>query len=94
MMGRGWGGQGGQGVTPNHMGHGWWSQLSGPWAYVAMGVWALIVVAVVITAIVLIRRAIKSYNQTHSPLGVLQARLARGEITAEEFDALRSKLQG
>jgi uncharacterized membrane protein len=57
-------------------------------------VWALMVVAIVVTAVVLIRRAIKSYNQSHSPLGVLQARLARGEITAEEFDTLRSKLQG
>jgi uncharacterized membrane protein len=93
MMGRGW--NGGQGMmNPDHMGRGMLSNLSGPWAWVLLGVRVLLAVAVVVVAVVLIRKAVKAYNAKNSPLGILQARLAKGEITADEFETLKGKLQG
>jgi uncharacterized membrane protein len=68
--------------------------LTGVWRWVAMGVRVVVVLALVVLAFVLGRRYLKQQAEAKSPLGILKARLARGEITPEEYEQLRSQIAG
>ena len=93
MMGRGGMGQGMMGR--GGMGHGMMSQLADTtWWWVPMAIHAVIVIALVVIAVVVLVKVGRTIAKRNTPLGLLQMRLAKGEITAEEFESLRSKLQG
>ncbi|HYG56758.1 MAG TPA: SHOCT domain-containing protein [Symbiobacteriaceae bacterium] len=66
----------------------------GSWWWVAMGIKAVLVIALVIVAAILVRRAVKTRAEANSPLGILKTRLARGEISVDEYEVLKGKLQG
>ncbi len=65
--------------------YGWTMGLDG-WLW--MGAWALIILVVVV---LLVRQPSRSSRD--EPLDILRARLARGEITSEEFERARRLLE-
>jgi putative membrane protein len=75
----------------NYGGLGW-----GPMFFVGI-VWLVILVAIVVLAVVLVRR-LSHPNQPggHRPddaLAILKARYARGEITREQFSQMKEDLK-
>lgn len=96
MMGRGMmgGGQGMHGMMMgggNYMGRG--MDFTSPWTWVAMGTHALVIAGLVVLAVVLVRRALKARPDANSPLAILEMRLAKGEVSVEEYDQAKSRLQ-
>lgn len=88
MMG-GWGMMG-----PGMMGGGW---SGAPWAgggWVGMLFWLLILVGIVLVITSFVRREGPAApgGQDEAPLEILKRRLARGEITREEYDAIKKEL--
>lgn len=93
MMGRGGMGQGMMGR--GGMGQGMMGQLADTsWWWVPTAIHAVITIALVVVAVIVLVKVGRAIAKRNTPLGLLQMRLARGEITAEEFENLRSKLQG
>ncbi len=86
MMG-GWGMMG-----PGMMGGGW----SGGWGMPFLGMlfWLLTLVGLVLVVTAIVRRegAGAPAGQDEAPLEILKRRLARGEITREEYDAIKKEL--
>lgn len=64
-------------------------------AIISIVVWALIISGIVLSVVWLIRNANRSgqaIRSSESPLDILKARYARGEITKEQFDAIKQDL--
>lgn len=83
MMG-GPGMMGGQGMMGGFAQAGWHF-----WAGVA--VHALLIIGAIVVAVIAWRR---TRSAEPAEVGILRMRLAKGEITPEEYDLLRQKLQG
>jgi|GEM_PF-6672522 len=64
--------------------------MDGQYWWIGHAVLAALVVGAVILAWVLVQR----YTKRNTPLSVLQMRLAKGEISPEEFAAAKAQLQG
>ncbi len=65
-----------------------------PWWFLG---WALVIgvlAAVVVAIFWIIRRPGGSGQRVETPLEVLKPRLAKGEITAEQFETTRRQLSG
>ncbi|MDR7555419.1 MAG: SHOCT domain-containing protein [Armatimonadota bacterium] len=103
MMG-GWMGPGMMG--PGMMG-GWGGRWGGGWGMPLLGLvfWALIVTGIVVGVVALVRRpaqgagvtgavpsAPAGSQTTETPLAILKRRLASGEITREEYEALKKEI--
>jgi putative membrane protein len=97
MMGGGWGMMG-----PGMMG-GWWS--GGPWAggrwgggwwmpLFGMFFWLLILAGIALVVTTLVRRESQAApgSAHEAPLEILKRRLAKGEITREEYEAIKKEL--
>ena len=102
MMG-GWGGMmgGPGGVTGMHgmMGGrgGYMTPQYGTWgwhAWVGMGLHALLIIGALVVAYFAWKRTRSAAPAEPAEIQILRMRLAKGEITAEEFDLLHRKLQG
>ncbi len=104
MMG-GWMGPGMMG--PGMMG-GWGGRWGGGWGMPLLGLvfWALIVTGIVVGVVALVRRPAPGAGATgaapsapaagaeatETPLAILKRRLASGEITREEYEALKKEV--
>lgn len=70
-----------------HEGMGWWMVFG--------GLWMLIFSAIVIVVIVWgVRWQADSQRREEDPLAIAQRRYAQGEISHEEFEAIRATLTG
>ncbi len=66
--------------------------MMGPWWFLG---WILIVgliVAIILAVVWTVRGAGGTTQQTENPLDILQRRLARGEISPEEFETIKRQL--
>ena len=92
LSGVGMMGFGGFGMMRNGMmgGYGYGSNPLG--AILSFASWALIIGSVVLMVVWLGRNAGKATSSSEAPLDILKARYARGEITKEQFDAMRRDL--
>jgi len=94
MMGRGGRfGFGGPGMMHNWAGRAAGSAALGRWWWVPLAVQAVVTIALVIVAVIVIRRLLKNRPAPADPVSLLKDRLARGEITPEEYDDLRQRLE-
>jgi putative membrane protein len=62
--------------------------MMGPWSIL---IW-LVVLAIIILAVYLMARSARQTGPGESPLDILKARYAKGEITKEEFDQMKRDL--
>lgn len=58
------------------------------------GLHGLVLLALIVVAVVVVNRVLKARAQANSPMALLQMRLVKGEISPEEYAAIRAKLQG
>jgi putative membrane protein len=81
MMGNGYGGMmGGYGFNPFG-------------AILSLAIWAVIIGGIVLLVIWLVRNVnVAPHESSESPLDILKARYAKGEITKEQFDQMRRDL--
>lgn len=98
--GFGMGGNGYPGGFPGSGAYGPYAQWY-PWIHlIGMGIFLLIVVIVAVVAWRKFNRhsqgqpQIAPLNQTHPALEILQMRLAKGEITSEEYQQIKADLIG
>ncbi len=90
-------GFGGFGMGPGMMGG---SGMMGGYGYgynplgaiLSLASWALILGGVVLLVVYFVRNTKSSTKSGESPLEILKARYARGEITKEQFDAIKRDL--
>ena len=61
-------------------------------AILSLAFWALVIGGVTLVAVYFVRNATSSSASTESLLDILKARYARGEITKEQFDAIKRDL--
>ncbi len=61
-------------------------------AVLSLAFWALIIGGVTLLAVYFVRNAKFPSASNESPLDILKARYARGEITKEQFDAIKGDL--
>jgi len=90
-------GFGGFGMGPGVMngsgmmgGYGYGSNPLG--AILSLASWALILGGVALLVVYFVRNAKSSSASSEAPLDILKARYARGEITKEQFDAIKRDL--
>ncbi|MDQ7858794.1 MAG: SHOCT domain-containing protein [Armatimonadota bacterium] len=89
MMG-GWGMGPGM-MGPGMMGGQWYGRGGGP--FLLSGIfWLAILAGVVLLIVSLVRQAPPRAGGEEAPLEILKRRLARGEISREEYDALKREL--
>ncbi|HYF96381.1 MAG TPA: SHOCT domain-containing protein [Symbiobacteriaceae bacterium] len=77
--------------------HGMMGPQYGSWGWhgwVGMGLHALLIMGAIVVAYFAWKRTRSGAPLESEAMQVLRMRLAKGEITAEEFDLLRQKLQG
>lgn len=100
---RGPGGFGGVPVAPGQVpgpgawggywgGHGMLGAYGGTYWWVAMAIRAVLLIGGIVLVYFLVKRYWKPAPAV-TPLGELQLRLAKGEITAQEFEDLRKKIE-
>lgn len=58
------------------------------------GLHGLVLLALLVVTVVVVNRVLKARAQANSPMALLQMRLVKGEISPEEYAAIRAKLQG
>lgn len=101
LGGAGMMGFGGFGMMGGYGGYGDYGGMMGGLGYNPIGwilslvIWALIIGAVVLLVVWLVRNANRgglSIGSSESPLDILKARYAKGEITKEQFDAIKRDL--
>ena len=62
-------------------------------AIISLASWVLIIGGVALLAVYVVRNAKSSSASNQAPLDILKARYARGEITKEQFDAIKRDLE-
>ena len=93
-------GFGGFGMGPGMMNIGMMNGMMGGYGYgynplgaiLSLASWALILGGVALLVVYLVRNAKSTGNSSEAPLNLLKARYARGEITKDQFNAIRSDL--
>lgn len=66
--------------------------MMGPWWFLGWVLAVGLIVAIILTVVWMVRRADGTAQQTEIPLDILQRRLARGEISPEEFSTIKHQL--
>ncbi len=97
LSGVGMMGFGGFGMGPGMMGG---SGMMGGYGYgfnplgaiLSLASWALIIGGIVLLVVYFVRNTKSSTGASESPLDILKARYARGEITKQQFDAIKRDL--
>jgi len=63
-----------------------------PWGWMGPGMWVFWILVIAFVVFFVARRAETPGRESETPIEILRKRLARGEITEEEFDHLKKKI--
>jgi putative membrane protein len=71
---------------------GQWHEMM-PWRWMGSGMWLFWILVIAFVVFFVARRAETPGSESETPMEILRKRLARGEITEEEFDRLKKKIE-
>lgn len=64
-----------------------------PWGWMGHGMWMFWILVIGFVIFFVARRADTPERKSEAPVEILRRRLARGEITEEEFERLKKKME-